>query len=68
MNHKPELDRLYADCDRSFGDDWHKAFDKLSEYVESHNLTLAQIAEIRHPDDSTELTRADFALCDLLPE
>ena len=40
LDHKFELNRLYSECDRAFGDEWHKAFDKLSEYVELHNLTL----------------------------
>ena len=59
IDHKTELDRLYAECDRCFGDDWHKAFAKLSDYVEQHGLSLAQIAKIRGDWDVTLSTTAN---------
>ena len=47
MNHKAMLDKLYKECDQTFGNEWHTAFKVLSEYLETHNLTLAQVTQIR---------------------
>ena len=63
MNHKPKLDKLYAECDRTLGNEWHTAFKKLSDYLETHNLTLAQVTEIRgiYKDIKPDLNCFDLA-------
>ena len=62
MNHKENLDRLYGECDRAFGEDYHKAVDNLSDYLEAHNLTLAQISKIRGDYNSVDCDSSDFEL------